>query len=89
MARPRRRADDACMPANDPPRFDPLIPASPMPDRRARNRHHPWLPPEEAGRGIGATIGILVAVLLAVTGLVIVGIAIFFVVALNNMGSNK
>lgn len=73
----------------DPKRFDPLIPASPIPDRGARKGHPPWLPAEEAGRGVGATIGIVVAILLAIGGLVVVGFAIFFVVALNNMGSNK
>jgi hypothetical protein len=47
------------------------------------------MPPNDPRQRLGATIGIIVAIILAVVGLVLVGFVIFFVVALNNMGSNK
>jgi hypothetical protein len=42
-------------------------------------------PPPSAWR----TVGIVVLAILAVCGLVFVGLIVLFVIALNNMGSNK
>ncbi len=45
--------------------------------------------PRDPWRTALTTVGIVLAVVVAVGGLAIVGAAVFFIVAMNNYGSNK
>ena len=46
-------------------------------------------PPSSGGGGVWRTVGVILAVLMAVGGLAAVGVVILFVIAFNSYGSNK
>ncbi len=65
-----------------------------MPDPLPPYRHHPSRPPTgtppRRGQRTGwEVLGVALAILLAICGLVIVGVFVFFAVGMAQFGSNK